>query len=352
VTESRWTGFHWLPLLVAVVGIAASVGTWGYLVRERRERIQEIAAEIAAQSRRSVASGVRSRVNALSNLAGFWAAVGRRPVEEWRADAELLIETYPNIDYIAWLHPDGRLGRVAAGKFESLDAVEIVPDDPRRLASESRILGPEPDDAGASVFRVLVPVRRGATDLGVLEARVNTLPLLAGLLQDSAPGYAIEIFWGGERIFARGDPAPDHDWWRNEGPVELPFGESWTMVHRPTAGLVAVLLQPVPHYLLAAGVLLAVAGAVLTHQLRTSYRRASLLAEGKQALEVSAEELRKPSHRSARSSTTRRSWSSTTATASTRTAARCSTGSGPARCAAPISSRGCCACRAPITPIS
>jgi signal transduction histidine kinase len=64
------------------------------------------------------------------------------------------------------------------------------------------------------------------------------------------------------------------------------------MVHRPTPQLAAALIVPVPHYLLAAGILLAIALGVLTHQLRASYLRARSLAEGKEALEVSTEELR------------------------------------------------------------
>ena len=294
VNESRWTRFHWLPALVVVVGVAASFALWGYLVRERREQILETAAEIAAQSRRTVATSVRSHVSALWNLAGFWAAVGRRPVEEWRADAELLIESYPNVDYIAWIYPDGRLSRVAAGKFESHEAVEIVPEDPRRLASKPRLLGPEDDATGNTGFRVVLPVRRGATDLGVLEARVNSVPLLADVLQESAPGYAIQIYWGDELIHSRGEPAPDHQrgWWWQEGPVRLPLDASWRMIHIPTDELAAALLAPTPEYLLAAGILLAIALGVLTHQLRASFLRARFLAEGKEALEVSAEKLR------------------------------------------------------------
>ncbi len=295
VNVSGWTQFRWLPVLVAVVGVLLSVAGWSYLVLDRREQIREMAAEVAAQSRRSVANGVRNHVSALRNLAGFWAAVGRRPVEEWRANAAVVIESYPNLAYVAWIYPDDRRARVAAGKFESPDSVSVEPLEAQRLGTTARIVGPEPSDFGTNTFRVLLPVRRGEVDLGVLEARINAETLLHGTLQESAPGYAIRVFWGETEIYARDEMTTDsrQSWWREEADVVLPFDTRWTVVHAPTQALTAAWLNPMPHYLLAVGILLALALGFLTHHLRLNFLRARFLEAGNEALEASAGELRR-----------------------------------------------------------
>jgi signal transduction histidine kinase len=293
--ESRWSRLRWLPVLVAVFGLSLSVAGWGYLVLDRREQIGKMAANVAAQSRRTAAASVRSHVAALLNLAGFWAAVGRRPVEEWRADAQMLIESYPDLEYIAWIYPDGRRARVAAGKYESLGGLELEPGEAKRLGAASRIIGPERDDAGAWTFRVLLPVRRAAIDLGTLEARLRAGPLLERALEDSAPGYAISILWGDETLFSRNEPTDDPrlGWWREEGSIALPFDTAWTAIHAPTREFASAWLDPIPHYLLAAGIVLSITLGLLSHQLRLTYLRARFLAAGNEALEANAWELRR-----------------------------------------------------------
>jgi signal transduction histidine kinase len=292
---SRLARHGGLPVLVAVLGIALSIGAWGYLVKERRFRIAAIASDVAAQSRRTVETNLRNRIYALRNLAGFWAAVGRRPVEEWRADADLLIETYPSIAYIAWIYPDGHLHRVAPGRYESPEEIEIEPGESRRQGREARIVGPERDDGGAIGLRVFVPVRRGDNDLGVLEARIQLEPLLTTALQESAPGYAIRVTWNGEELYRRGEPSGDpwQTWWREEGAVRLPMGVEWKMEHEPTADLASAWLTPVPHYLLGAGIVLAIVVGLLVHYLRLASLHARFLAAGNEALEANAGELRR-----------------------------------------------------------
>jgi signal transduction histidine kinase len=242
-----------------------------------------------------VVAGVRDYVVALRGLAAFWATVGARPVEEWRANAELLIESFPALAYVAWIHPDGRRHRVAVGKTESPADVEIEPSEIVTWGAEPNLVGPERDDSGAIGFRVFLPVRRDGAELGVLEARVNTEPMLADLFQDGLPGYAIHVRWKDDVLFRRGEPSPDPalDWWRIEGPASLILGATWTVTLAPTPELAAAWLTPDPHYLLAVGIALAIALGLLANELRTSLVRVRSLAAGNRALETSGEELRR-----------------------------------------------------------
>ena len=41
-----------------------------------------------------------------------------RPVEEWRANADLLLESLPALAYLIWIHPDGHRYRLAAQNVE------------------------------------------------------------------------------------------------------------------------------------------------------------------------------------------------------------------------------------------
>jgi two-component system sensor kinase len=281
----------WIPVLVTALVSALCIAGWVRLIGERRAQIRHMAELNSTQSRRAVAEGVREYVLALRNLAGLWSTVGLRPVEQWRGNAEVLIESFPALVYVAWVHPDGSYHRVARR--------EVAPHGPepgeRSHPREASLLGPERDDLGAVGFRVSLPVRAEAADLGVLEARVNADQLLHEVLQNWAPGYAIRVDWKGEELFARGEPSsdPDLDWWRIEAPVPLVLGTTWTVTVAPTDRLAAAWLTPDSHYFLGLGIALACALGMLTRQLALTFLRASALAEGNRTLEYDAGKLRR-----------------------------------------------------------
>jgi signal transduction histidine kinase len=127
----------------------------------------------------------------------------------------------------------------------------------------------------------------------MLVARCEIRPVLAEALRARARGYALSVFWDGTEIFGRGTPSADpwQRWWRIESTVALPLGGSWKVVHRPTPELAAARLTPIPHYLLAAGILLSIALAVAAHQLRVIVRQSRFLGASNRALEERGEEL-------------------------------------------------------------
>jgi two-component system sensor kinase len=137
-------------------------------------------------------------------------------------------------------------------------------------------------------------VERAGQNLGDLEARVDAERLLGDVLEQWAPGYALRVRWGSEDLYRRGEPSSDPDlrWWTLETPLALP-GATWTVTLAPTAALASAWLAPDPHYLLALGLVLAVALGLLTHQLQTSFVRAHELAAGHRTLQASTEELRR-----------------------------------------------------------
>jgi signal transduction histidine kinase len=280
----------WLPVLVVALGSALSVGVWGVLIAERRQATLARTSEVAVQTRQLVADGVERYVGALHELAGLWALVGQRPIEHWNADVAMLKHNFPGLDYVAWTRADSDEYRVSRGANPS----DLALPDPGDFGpgSAPALIGPERTRAGAPSLRILLPVGP-ASKQGLLVARIDLETLLSRLLRGKSLGYAVSIRWGDEEIFSRGEPSADRwqQWWRIEEDVALPRGIVWHLVERPTPELAASVLTPIPHYLLASGLLLSLLLAGLTHQLRLTLRQSRFLAASNRALEERGDEL-------------------------------------------------------------
>ncbi len=281
----------WVSVLVAGVAATLCIVGWDHLIDQRRAQVRTMAELTAAQSRRAVEAGVREYVVALRNLVGFWATVGVRPIEEWRANADILLESFPALAYLVWDHPDGHRYSMAA---RDAPPATIVPNDRAKWKAQS-VVGPERDASGAIGFRLFLPVQTKSGDLGALEARVNAARLLADVLQNWAPGYAIRVRWGDDELFRRGEPARDPSlaWWVTEAPVPLIVGIDWSVTLEPTEELAAATLTPDAHYLLVVGLFLALALGLLTHELQSTFRRERELTAGQRQLVANRDELRR-----------------------------------------------------------
>lgn len=279
--SDRWRTL-WLPALVFSLGSAVALGVWGRLITERREQVVGSARTIAAESRAAIAVKLTRHLSALEDLAEAWGRFDRDPLPEWAEEADRLMRNVPGFRYVAWVSSEAGRTRVAhaAGRESARIPDESVA---RAHAAAPAIAGPEPLDDGSFGYDVYLPVANGR---GVLAAGVSVSELLLNPLQDSAPGYAISIAWGGREILARGQPVRDAalGWWRAEGELPLAFGTVWRVVHAPTPELARATLGSSPHVLLAGGVLLSAAGAFIAHQLLLARRSARELAVANQAL--------------------------------------------------------------------
>jgi signal transduction histidine kinase len=280
----------WLPALVVALGAAVSLGVWGILIAERRQATLARTAEVAAETRQLLADGVEAYVGGLHELAGLWVLVGHRPLEHWEADVAMLKHNLPGLDSVAWIDADSDEYRVSRGANPS----ELALPDPEDLgsASEPALVGPERTSTGGPFLRVLLPVGPGGAQ-GLLVARIDLETMLGRLLRGKSLGYALSIRWGNDEIFSRGEPSTDpwQGWWRVEGNLALPHGIVWHLVDRPTAELAASVLTPIPHYLLASGLMLSLLLAGLSHQLRLTLRQSRFLAASNRALEERGDEL-------------------------------------------------------------
>ena len=282
----------WLPAVLTVAGSALALGVSVHFERERREQIGRSADAIAAESRAAIAVKVDRHLAAVEDLASAWARFGRAPEAEWAEAAQLLMKNVPGLGSIAWVSLGTAPVRVARAPGAHVAAG--VDEDEARAHAAGGIVGPERLPDGGVSYRLYQAVPSGAGAPGVLVAGVDVVVLLENVLRDSAPGYAISIFWGDQEILARGRAAASADlaWWRVEGAVPLAYGTSWRVVHAPTEELAATLLTPFPFYLGVGGLLLSCALGVIVYQLGQARRQGRFLVAANRALDLRMREAR------------------------------------------------------------
>lgn len=285
-----------VPVLVSFLGCSLAVAGWWALVLERRDHLLTSTLETSFDSAAALSERLSSQRTALEELGGLWTRFGAGPSDEWRAAAGLLVETRPGLESITWVDVDDSPGtRATAGHPlpEALlewDAAEALQGPPT-----PRVMGPEEDERG-TFYRVFLPLSAGDESgeaSAILVARVRVGELLGPMLQARSTGYAVTVDWDGLEIFSRGQPSPDswQDWWRVERRVQLPLEGEWRIVHRPTPTLAAALLTPIPHYLLATGLVLSLLVGAIVHQWRVVSRQARFLEIANRALEEKGQDL-------------------------------------------------------------
>lgn len=291
---ARGPGQLWIPAVVLVVGGAVSLFVWSLLLEERRQQLLSSAGEAAAETRSALELRIATQAEALSDLARRWGRFGVESDAEWQAEAEALVDRLPGLEALAWFDP-GRSGTARThAEARPGEALKLSDEDLRRHGDRPDFTPVEIGADGIARYRVFLPARRNGAALGLLVAGVRVEPLLDAVLRGRARGYALTVVASDRTVYARDGAAGGsrRAWWSATEAVGLPFGGSWELVLRPTPALAAARLTPLPHYLLAAGLLVSALLAVLVHQLSHSSRQARFLAAANQALHSADAELR------------------------------------------------------------
>lgn len=244
--------------------------TWNALSHDETQKIARIAEAESFAARSRLVTRVERQVRSLDDLARHWETFGHLPRDQWASEAQIELAHFRGIELIAWIDVE-RGVRFATGPDDL--GLELRPGDHRwhwaqhfleRVdpAKGPLMLGPTRGDDGNYSFLIQLPVNHG-----VLVALVNANTLFDDLLRAQSPGYAIGIYWGGEQLYKRGQPAPDlPEAWRQTGLIQLPLGPLWRVTHQPTQELVGSLSGPALAWLLAAGLAIGVLAGVLVVQ--------------------------------------------------------------------------------------
>lgn len=280
--EPAWARlrFLWLPALVAVVGTLASVGLWRMLLEERSRLLSADAGAVAEGVRLELEDRLAGQLRSLRHLASFWAGRGAPALDQagWERSAALLIRQSEAFDVLAWVEPrTGRVWRAAASNAPVVSASAPPETRPEALArsERERLLGPLPLADGSWGYRVVVPAHRDGARAGALVGTVRAAENLARVLAAQAPRYAVRIVWDGHVIYSHGERPTESHWryWEKRERIEVPLGSVWTVELGPTPALVAAHIRPLPHYVLAGGVVIALLLGAVVHEARLARAR-------------------------------------------------------------------------------
>ncbi|MEZ4293047.1 MAG: histidine kinase dimerization/phospho-acceptor domain-containing protein [Myxococcota bacterium] len=283
----------WLPALIGLVGVLASLAIWGVLVTERREQLRRSTEETAIATASAIEVGLAHHLAILEGLADLRRRFAAGAEAEWRATLAERLDRASGLVAVDWITGDRSGGEVADPPGGGPGHRPRATDD-ADARDGPRFEGPIEGEAGRIGYRVVLPVEVSSSHpAGRLIGRFEAAPFFETVLRARASGYALEVLAAGRRLYARGEPTNDawQDWWQSERTVLSPFGGPWRIVLRPTPEYAAARLSPIPHYLLAAGVVLSLVLAVLAHQLRVIKRQSRVLAESHRLVEQRGAEL-------------------------------------------------------------
>lgn len=257
---------RWLPALVGLTVLAATLGLWHALLAQERVQIARTVALQLESVKNEIAMRMESRVLALVRMARRWEMRGPPPKAEWESDAHLYVRHYAGYLAIAWVdaeHQARWVVRAESGNApselalllaESRAALQSARE--RREVTLTRAFKLARDDRAA--FLVNVPIFSSEGFDGLIVGVFQMQSLLDTLLREHiAPGYAIAVTEGGRPLYRRGlVPAPDLEQWGQQSVLPL-NGVRWEVRVWPSPEVLAGARSPLPQAVLAGGAILA-----------------------------------------------------------------------------------------------
>jgi len=252
---------RWLFIPLALAVAAAGVLLAQYLrIREVRQLHQQTETTLTR-----VADQLRSRIEAsalgLNRMARAWAWRGRPDRNDWKTDAWLFVDHFPEVLAVSWVDPELRVQWLAplAG-FHELQGLYLGFEGRRRATLEHArdaegLAMSKPVDlvVGDAGFLIAAPIAPGSGTEGFICGFYRIAPLLDGVAQAVAPGYIVRLVDRSEVLFesngaAPGQPGP----WRVAGNLEL-YGAQWDLQVEPEASTVEQQLSWLPGVTLVIG---------------------------------------------------------------------------------------------------
>jgi signal transduction histidine kinase len=261
----------WPSLAIGAVGLCAAFLGWRITLDQQHFNLHRTAVAVAAESRAAVQAQLASERDALLGTASAWRQFGRDPLAQWRFETAVLIAILPGVERVLWVDHESGNYRIARRsgtdtQWDEGEAVDGLLDEAARYAGGMTLSGPHMGSDGEMRMHLLASV--GSE--GVMAASIGVRDLLASVLADSAPGYAVSVYWGDVEIYRQGEPAKGLAWWSAEGEVKVGTDVTWRVVHRPTALLAASEASAAPLAVGLCGSVFALLLAVLFHQVRRS----------------------------------------------------------------------------------
>lgn len=275
-------------LLAVSVGIVVAIGTvmlWQELHKSSDEQIKRIIESESYAARSQLARNIERIFSQLESIQTFWITYGQIPSQQWSDDVEIEMAKIPGITTILWDDPGNQ---VRFARTTENPVFDFRPDDKQWLAYQlllararqvdvNTLAGPFLNEAGKPFFEVYI-VEGNLENSGRLVAIVDAHVLLASLLSDESPGFAVKVFWRDEMLYERDTAASKAlktpDIWVREGKINTSMNAIWTVVHAPTRELFLDYESPSIDLILLLGLIISVLMATLTFENGRSFLRA------------------------------------------------------------------------------
>lgn len=275
-TRSRLTRWLFLPVALAV---AAGAVLLAQLVRV--QEIRQLDARIGTTLERvedQLAARLAGSVLGLDRMARSWTWRGQPDRNDWKTDAWLFVDHFAEVRVVVWADPETRVRWLAplAGSHP-LQNLLLQESPPLSAALErSREYGgpamSEPVELaiGGLGFIVATPVPRGDDFLGYIVGFYRFEPIMDGIRENVAPGYAVSLADETGVIFEsrRVDAAPGEGWSR-EGRFEA-YGADWLIRIAPDRETRERHLTALPALTLSIGLAIAVLVGIAVYQAEVS----------------------------------------------------------------------------------
>ncbi|HNP34862.1 MAG TPA: ATP-binding protein [Woeseiaceae bacterium] len=264
-------------LFAAATALVVAIGTialWHSLHDRNDVQITRIVLAESYGARSQLIRKVETMFAALHNVRVFWSAYGHLPRDQWELDAGIELNHFGGIDVLLW---DDPVRNVRFVRSPEKPAYDYRPPDEEwatyaallknaKNASTNSVGGPFVRSDGSQYFEVYFVDWRGQ-DQGVLAAVIDIDEMLAGMLEDVSPGFAISVFDGDTLLYQRGEPAQTVPAkWTMDGMIKSSLGTLWKVKHEPTAAWVDSITSPAIDLILLLGLLISALVGTLTFE--------------------------------------------------------------------------------------
>jgi PAS domain S-box-containing protein len=256
----------WLPVLVTIGTVMATLLLWQALVSEQRTQTQRLVQREATVIKNQIADRMQFRILVLTRLAARWDIYGKPTQQVWESDAALLVDPGTVNRAIQWVDPSFHVRWIASSDASRSDQDKDLSVNPQiRAALETArdqhttvVTSGDNLPDGSKTILVTVPTFQGEQFDGFVIGVFQTEQLFNTLIGDEIErGYSIAVHNGDYAVYSSHEG--DREYYtelREEADIALP-GTTWSIQVWPSQKLIAQTESPFPGVVLIAGLAVA-----------------------------------------------------------------------------------------------
>ncbi|MFQ5829716.1 MAG: PAS domain S-box protein, partial [Candidatus Methylomirabilia bacterium] len=285
---------RWLAISVGIAAVTVALVLWQALLVHERADAHRMIEEQASDLRTEMQDLIELRILALVRMAKHWEMERGTPKEEWEADAALYVAHDSSYQAIEWVDPSFHVRWIVPleGNEAALD-LDLAFEERRRVALEvareqrevtlTRTADLVQGDKGLLAY---VPLFPGGDFHGFILGVFRVAKLLDAILAEKiALGYSVAVFDGEEEIYSRYDAQRQHEEeWAQEMEVDI-HNVTWRVRMWPRSEWLTKAQSPLPHVVLAVGLVMGVLLTLTVHLAQTAQRRTREVQRANEELE-------------------------------------------------------------------